>query len=409
MKEVPFELQQVYVTSDVNAISQIASIDLELNPVSSSQEVLTRVPGLFISQHAGGGKAEQIFLRGFDVDHGTDIAITVDGLPVNMVSHAHGQGYADLHFLIPETIENIDFGKGPYYADHGNLNTAGYIDFKTKDKLENSILGIEVGDFSTIRTFGLVNLIEGEVDQNAYIATEFLSSDGPFESPQDFVRMNLMGKYVKETEKGDRFSLLVTRFSSRWNASGQIPQRLLDSGTITRYGSVDDTEGGTTSRTIFALDHSKILSENKFIKTRVYYSSYDFDLFSNFTFFLNDPINGDQIRQSEERTIMGYNSTLFGETEWNNNQLKYESGIGIRYDDVDNVSLSHTLNRETVLERFSYGNVDEINISAFANLQYKSGNWIVNPGVRMDYFNFHYNDLLSMNRINASEAKYNLS
>jgi hypothetical protein len=260
LKEVPFELQQVYVTSDVNAISQIASIDLELNPVSSSQEVLTRVPGLFISQHAGGGKAEQIFLRGFDIDHGTDIAITVDGLPVNMVSHAHGQGYADLHFLIPETIENIDFGKGPYYADHGNLNTAGYIDFKTKDKLENSILGIEVGDFSTIRTFGLVNLIEGEVDQNAYIATEFLSSDGPFESPQDFVRMNLMGKYVKETEKGDRFSLLVTRFSSRWNAYGQIPQRLVDSGTITRYGSVDDTEGGTTSRTNFALDHSKILS-----------------------------------------------------------------------------------------------------------------------------------------------------
>ena len=122
-------------------------------PVNSSQEILRKVPGLFIGQHAGGGKAEQIFLRGFDIDHGTDITIDVDGVPVNMVSHAHGQGYADLHFLIPETIDKIDFGKGPYYADKGNFNTAGYVEFKTKDKIENSVFGLEYGQFNTTRLF----------------------------------------------------------------------------------------------------------------------------------------------------------------------------------------------------------------------------------------------------------------
>ncbi|MFK7980322.1 MAG: TonB-dependent receptor plug domain-containing protein, partial [Saprospiraceae bacterium] len=127
-----FNLEQVHVSNSIKAINQLASIDLITQPVNSSQEILRKVPGLFIGQHAGGGKAELLFLRGFDIDHGTDISISVDGIPVNMVSHAHGQGYADLHFLIPETIERLDFGKGPYYADKGNFTTAGYVDFQTK-------------------------------------------------------------------------------------------------------------------------------------------------------------------------------------------------------------------------------------------------------------------------------------
>ena len=130
MSESSISLSQVVLVSEVNALSRIVDVDVKTNPVKSSQEILRKVPGLIIGQHAGGGKAEQIFLRGFDVDHGTDVAISVDGMPVNMVSHAHGQGYADLHFVIPETIENINFGKGPYYSDKGNFNTAGYIDLK---------------------------------------------------------------------------------------------------------------------------------------------------------------------------------------------------------------------------------------------------------------------------------------
>lgn len=179
LEEANYELAQVSISNSFKSIYQVANIDLKINPVKSSQEVLRKVPGLFISQHAGGGKAEQIFLRGFDIDHGTDIAISVDGMPVNMVSHAHGQGYADLHFLIPETIDNIDFAKGPYYANQGNFNTAGYVDFRTKDRLGQSSIGLEIGQFNTIRTIGLFDLLSNEDNKSAYIATEYLLTDGP--------------------------------------------------------------------------------------------------------------------------------------------------------------------------------------------------------------------------------------
>ena len=159
LKEKSFDLGQVVVSNNVRSINQISKIDLVINPVSSSQEILRKVPGLFIGQHAGGGKAEQIFLRGFDVDHGTDVSIEVDGMPVNMVSHAHGQGYADLHFLIPETVERLDFGKGPYYTEKGNFNTAGYVGFQTKDKLDGSLFGLEAGMFNTSRLVGLFDLL----------------------------------------------------------------------------------------------------------------------------------------------------------------------------------------------------------------------------------------------------------
>ena len=140
LEESLFSLEEVVVMPQIDALNAVTRIDLETQPVRSSQEVLRRVPGLFIGQHAGGGKAEQLFLRGFDLDHGTDIAVSVDGMPVNMVSHAHGQGYADLHFLIPELIDEIDFGKGPYYAKRGDFNTAGYVDFKRKERLDRSLI-----------------------------------------------------------------------------------------------------------------------------------------------------------------------------------------------------------------------------------------------------------------------------
>jgi len=277
-----------------------------------------------------------------------------------------------------------------------------YLIHKTKDKLDNSRIGMEVGDFSTFRSFGLINLLERSTKQNAYVATEFLSTKGPFESSQDFVRANFMGKYVREFDDGDRFSILLSRFQSKWSASGQIPMRLVDNGSITRFGSVDDTEGGNTSRTNVSLDHSKIISNNSFIRTRAYYSIYDFELFSNFTFFLNDPVNGDQIKQTEDRRIMGFNSTLFSESHMDETTVKYDVGLAVRYDDVDDVGLSHTLNRETILERYAYGNVDETNISAHANLQFLSGDWLFNPGLRFDYFDFHYNDrLVSTDGINS--------
>ena len=195
-------LQEIVISPKLNALQVISDIDIEINPVNSSQDILRKVPGLFIGQHAGGGKAEQIFLRGFDIDHGTDISITVDGLPVNMVSHAHGQGYADLHFVIPETVEKIDFGKGPYYQNKGNFATAGYIDFRTKEQLDNSAIKLEGGQFDSYRLLGMFNLVKGN-KHNAYLATEFLSTDGFFDSSQNFNRTNLFGKYTGKLTSQD--------------------------------------------------------------------------------------------------------------------------------------------------------------------------------------------------------------
>jgi len=404
-----FELSEVTISKSVKSTNTISNIDINVSPVNSSQEVLRRVPGLLIGQHAGGGKAEQIFLRGFDVDHGTDIALNVDGIPINMVSHAHGQGYSDLHFIIPETIENIDFGKGPYYTDIGNFNTAGYVNFKTKDAIDQSSIGLDVGMFDTARFIGLFNLLDGIDNQSAYIATEYQQSDGPVESPQNFNRLNLMGKYRIKTQDGGLLSLVVSRLTSKWDASGQIPQRLVDNGTITRFGSVDDTEGGNTSRSNIGINHTKTLSDDLFIKTNAFYSQYDFELFSNFTFFLEDPINGDQIRQYETRNIYGLNTSLFKSIELDKADLELSTHVGFRYDDVNDVELSNTLNRKTPLSTLSLGDVDETNAYAGLDASLDINSWLINAGVRVDYFNFNYVNRLTQLYDNQSVDKVRVS
>jgi hypothetical protein len=165
-----FQLEELVLRKEMNALQTIAKLDLQVNPVNSSQELLRKIPGLIIGQHAGGGKAEQIFLRGFDIDHGTDIALSVDGMPINMVSHAHGQGYSDLHFIIPETIQKINFGKGPYDANQGDFNTAGFVNFSTKKSLQKNRVSLEVGQFNSLRTLGMFNLLENKKNEDAYMA-----------------------------------------------------------------------------------------------------------------------------------------------------------------------------------------------------------------------------------------------
>ena len=404
--ESAVSLDQVVIVSKVNALSQLVNIDVKASPVKSSQEILRKVPGLIIGQHAGGGKAEQIFLRGFDIDHGTDITISVDGLPVNMVSHAHGQGYADMHFIIPETIDNIDFGKGAYYASKGNFNTAGYVDLKTKSRIDDNQLSLEAGMFNTIRTVGMFKITESD-NSNAYVASELVLTDGAFESPQNFNRLNLMGRYNFNNHEDQELSLSISHFQSKWDASGQVPQRAIDQGLITRFGAIDDTEGGNTSRSNFWVNHTKQLDEHSKIKSKAFISKYDFELFSNFTFFLEDPVNADQIRQKEDRTIIGA-ETVYEHSAHvgdHNSQLRYETGLGFRYDDVNDVQLSRTKNRQELLERLAYGNVDELNGYGFFNLTYKKDKWTVNPGLRMDYFKFDYVNLLTETYDSKSENK----
>jgi len=398
------DLEEIVISPMLDALNLIAEIDIQINPVNSSQEVLRKVPGLFIGQHAGGGKAEQLFLRGFDIDHGTDISLTVDGLPVNMVSHAHGQGYADLHFLIPETIEKIDFGKGPYYENKGNFNTAGYVNFITKQKLEKNTLKFEAGQFDTYRMLAMFNLVKSN-NHNAYIATEFLASDGPFDSPQNFNRINMLGKYTGAISSTDKLSVNTSYFSSKWDASGQIPQRAVDSGLISRFGAIDDTEGGITSRTNFLVNYDKIINNNTSLKSGVFLSQYNFELYSNFTFFLEDPVNGDQIKQKENRTIYGLFSEYKQSFASNNFNGTWQAGISLRNDQSTNNELSHTLNRKETLDRIQLGDINETNFGAYVGTTLNFNKWTFNPAIRLDYFNFQYNDALLTAYQTQAESK----
>jgi len=408
MQETAYELSQITILPELNAMQKIQQIDLQVNPVNSSQDLLRKVPGLFIGQHAGGGKAEQIFLRGFDADHGTDVAISVDGIPVNMVSHAHGQGYADLHFLIPETIEAIDFSKGPYQTQYGNFATAGQVNFRTKSKVKSSSVKLEGGMFNTRRLVGIINLLSEDNPDNAYIATEYLYSDGPFESPQDFDRINIFGKYTKQVDN-TKITLQGSTFSSAWNASGQIPQRAVDDGLIGRFGAIDNTEGGKTGRTNLSLNIRTILSEKSFTETLIFYSNYDFKLFSNFTFFLNDPVNGDQILQRESRSIYGLKSYYAQQVDIGSSELNLEAGVNLRFDRINGDELAHTKNRVTVLDTLSLGNVRETNGALYVDAKWKLNRWLINAGLRYDEFMFNYEDFLSNSYQNQGVNKSTLS
>ena len=405
LEEKAFQLDEMVITEELNTVSTISRLDLNLTPVNSSQEVLRKVPGLFIGQHAGGGKAEQIFLRGFDIDHGTDIALSVDGMPVNMVSHAHGQGYSDLHFVIPETVNKIDFGKGGYYAQEGDFNTAGYVNFKTKDYLKESEISFSAGQFNSLRTVGLFNLLENTKNQNAYVAMEYIATDGPYDSPQNFNRLNLFAKYVMFSPENDKLTLTASHFTSRWDASGQIPQREVDNGNISRFGAIDDTEGGETERTNLNVTFDKYIDDHTQLSTNAFYSHYAFQLYSNFTFFLEDPINGDQIFQKEDRQIFGANTAITHTKYLGDTELTLTSGLGLRHDIADDVELSRTLNRSTTLENIQLGDVNQTNIDAFVKAEFDFGKFKIAPALRLDYFKFMYNDALQSNYQTLSETK----
>jgi outer membrane receptor protein involved in Fe transport len=397
----PVNLSMVTVSALKPADQQLISgIDIKLRPITNSQEVLRLVPGLFIGQHAGGGKAEQLFLRGFDLDHGTDIRLSVDGMPVNMVSHAHGQGYADLHFVIPELIESVDFKKGPYTTDQGNLATAGWANMRTRTTLDRSFVKLEAGQFNTYRAVAGINLLgqkARQTNQSAYLGGEYSYSDSYFDNPQRFKRVNVVGKYHSHLGENTNLTLTASTFWSKWNHSGQIPDRAVASGLTDWFGSIDPTEGGETSRTNLNAQLTTVTPKNHIIKNQFFYSNYNFELYSNFTFFLNDTINGDQIRQKEKRNLFGYTGSYstqatIGHTNWTTTL-----GAQYRQDLTQGTELSHTKDRITTLERLQYGNVNEINAALYADeVIALSSRFTVNAGVRVDYFRSQYEDLLAL-------------
>jgi len=405
MKKANLDLAEVRISGKKNSpLNTIGSVDIMLRPVNTSQDVLRIVPGLFIAQHAGGGKAEQIFLRGFDIDHGTDINITVDGMPVNMVSHAHGQGYADLHFLIPEAVEKVNFDKGPYFVNKGNLATAGYAEFHTKEFLKDNFIKLEGAQFNTQRAVGMLKIFNSEKEksrQQFYIASEYFRSDGYFDSPQDFHRFNILGKYNAWFGNQSQLTIIASTFDSKWNASGQIPDRAVQSVMITRFGSIDNSEGGNTSRTNFNIRYARQWKNNWKTTDQLFYSRYHFNLYSNFTFFLNDQVKGDEINQRETRNIYGYNTTASKAWMLGNKNTNTEFGAGFRYDDVMGLELSRAVKREFI-ETVQKGDVKETNAYLTWNQTLDfNDKFNMNGGLRFDYFRFAYRDIF------AGEKEFN--
>ncbi|HVG16927.1 MAG TPA: TonB-dependent receptor plug domain-containing protein, partial [Chitinophagaceae bacterium] len=357
-------------------------------------------------QHAGGGKAEQIFLRGFDLDHGTDINISVDGMPVNMVSHAHGQGYADLHWVIPELIDKVNFNKGPYFADKGNFTTAGFVEFKTKDYLENNFLKIEGGQFNTYRGIAGINFIKQKGDrreQSLYFAGEGSFTKGFFESPQDFTRFNGTLKYHDRISHNSTLTATLMGFNSKWNASGQIPDRAVESGLVGFYGAIDNTEGGQTSRYNANIGLLSNLNSGAVIRNQLFYSKYKFELYSNFTFFKEDPVNGDQIRQKEDRNIIGYNGSYQKEFFLGSIKTETKAGVQVRYDDVNNIELTRTKNRIVNTADIMLGDVNELNAGIYWSQRFSVSKKLdITGAFRADHFANKYNDKLTSNELSSN-------
>ncbi len=390
------DLEDIVITSKFNSINTsraLSRIDLNMKPARSAQDLLRLVPGLFIAQQVGGGKAEQIFLRGFDADHGTDVNVSVDGLPVNLVSHAHGQGWADLHFVIPETIGSYDFGKGPYYANKGDFTTAGYVGYNTINVLDKSMVKIEGGQFNTLRAVAMINLLSDKAKQkgqSAYIAGEALYTDGPFDYGQHFNRFNLLGKFNTQVGKNSKLSVIFSRFDSKWKASGEIPNRAITEGYIPdRFGVIDSGQSGSTNRTNANIKLTSSFGNNFVLENQVYYSNYNFNLFTNFTFYLVDLINGDEFNQHEARDLYGYNSKLSQQKILGASVLTSTIGAGIRYDQTHPSWLSHSLDHQ-VLNYLQLGNIHETNLNGYLDETLETGKWLFNVGVRLDYLHFYY-------------------
>ena len=404
LQRKPIEISEIIINHN-SFLSDITKVDLNKFPVNSAQDLLRKVPGLFIAQHAGGGKAEQIFLRGFDADHGTDVSVNVDGMPVNIVSHAHGQGYSDLHFVIPETINNIDFGKGAYYADRGDFNTAGYVDFKTYGVLKNSMIKLEGGSFNTKRILGMFNIInDPDNKKNFYLATEYNYTDGPFDVKQNFNRVNIFGKYNQWITDNDYFNIQFSTFNSSWNASGQNPERAINEGVIDRWGSIDPTEGGSTSRSNVQMNFKHIISPSEHIEAMAWYSKYNFNLYSDFTFFLNDPIHGDEIQQKDGRNIYGGEFKHVKNFILSNSSLELISGIGFRNDDIQTLQLNHVYHRDLLLDKKMDVTGVETNLHAYSELVWKTGKWTITPALRLDHFIFNMHDLLDQEQLPSGQS-----
>lgn len=343
---------------------EVSQAQFEYRPLSRNGELMEVVPGAVATQHSGSGKANQYFLRGFNLDHGTDFTTYVDGIPMNMPTHAHGQGYMDINSIIPELVKKIEYGKGPYYADIGDFSSAGYSKMFSMDKLPEGILKFTGGEFGYYRSLlANSNKIGGG---DLLYAGEFNFYNGVWQQPEDSKKFNGMLRY--SLDKGDwGLSVNGKGYTNDWTATNQIPQALAGNGTLGLYGTMDPTDGGTTNRYSFSSNLWN-KSDNWKNDANIYALYYDVNLFSNFTGYLDNPVDGDQIHQFEHRVQTGGNiehtryNKLFGF------DMDNTVGFQFRHDEIMGLGLDHTVNRQ-YLSTVSRSNISETTAGVYLKNQ----------------------------------------
>lgn len=406
---VPTETSRVEVTgrhydnqignSDAASQGSVRAELLQSRPALRPGEVLEFVPGVIVTQHSGDGKANQYFLRGFNLDHGTDFATRVDGMPVNMPSHGHGQGYSDLNFLIPELVERIDYRKGPYFASQGDFASAGAADIHYRRHLEAPLLQLSGGENGYRRAVLAGSTVAAPADSGRWTgALELMHNDGPWTVPEDLHRSNAVLRYeVGQRDSGWGVSAMA--YSARWTATDQVPQRLIDAGSyqgqpFDRFDSLDPSDGGSTQRLSLS-GHWQQRQDDSGRELHAYVMRYALKLFSNFSYALERPDTGDQFSQQDRRTVAG----LGAKQHWNHllggMEARSELGLALRHD-AARVGLFDTQERR-ILNTTREDDIRQTQLGVHGQTQLVLAPWLRTvAGLRADVARFEVHSLHAM-------------
>jgi outer membrane cobalamin receptor len=394
LEEVVVTARRVGLIGESQAASEgiVTSVQLEGRPILRPGEVLEVVPGLVVTQHSGDGKANQYFLRGFNLDHGTDFATCVDGVPVNMPTHAHGQGYADINFLIHELVDEVHYRKGPYYAEQGNFSAAGAAQIGYVRDSGAPALGVTVGQDDYYRVLGTASSQVG--DGTLLLGLDWSQGDGPWKRPQDFQKTSGVVKYSHGNDSRG-WSLAAMGYDGSWNSTDQVPQRAVDDGSIDRFGSIDKTTGGESHRYSLSFDLWS-RQDGRGWNAIVYAIDYYLDLISNFTYAI-DQVDGDQFEQYDDRRVYGGRYVYDMDASFNGLVGVLQAGAEFRYDDIHPVALYRTRERER-FETIRKDDVTQGQYSAFVSHDQRWTPWLrTTAGLRFDLFDFQVDGDLTAN------------